>query len=285
MRNLFVKSDLSWRILVLFVVVFLVLFVSVIIMLGQRVKYDDSIVGSAYQDVAMVIPRPEPAPFPEDKEPVQQRYAGDLVSIYNDFTYKTAYLTFDDGPTTNITPQILDILKEKGVHATFFILGKNAERYPELIQRIAAEGHTIANHGFSHDYKYIYKNAKNFMADVEAAERTIFNTGGGSAYVKVFRFPGGSFERKKNPQKWALYEAGYSYLDWNALSGDAERHNVPAAEQLEYVKETVRGRQNAVILMHDADTKQTTVDALSGIIDYLRQEGFILRGLGDVLVP
>ncbi len=285
MRNMFAKSDLAWRILVLFVVVLAVLSITVIIMLGQRVKYDDTILGSAYQDAAMAIPTPAPVPFPEDREPVEQRYASDLVSIYNDFTYKSAYLTFDDGPTPAITPQILDILKEKGVHATFFVLGKNAERYPELIQRIAAEGHTIANHGFSHDYKYIYKNAKNFMADVNAAERTILNTGGGSAFVKVFRFPGGSFEKKKNPQKRALDKAGYVYLDWNALSGDAERHNVPAAEQLEYVKETTRGRQNAVILMHDADTKQTTVDALPAIIDYLRAEGFILRSLGDVLVP
>ena len=285
MRNRFIKSDLTWRILVLFVIVFLVLAVSVAIMLGQRVKYDDTILGSEYQEAAMAIPLPEKAPFPEDREPVIERHPADLVSLYNDFTYKTAYLTFDDGPTSNITPQILDILKEKGVHATFFILGKNAERYPDLIQRIAAEGHTIANHGFSHDYKYIYKNATNFMADVEAAERTILNTGGGAAYVKVFRFPGGSFEKKKNPQKKALAKAGYVYLDWNALSGDAERHNVPVAEQLAYIKETTKGRQNAVVLMHDADTKQTTVEALPAIIDYLRAEGFILRSLGDVLVP
>lgn len=279
------KNNKFWRIGIACAVALAVVLFLIFLLMLKQVDFDETIFGSAYRAAEMPVPTPEPKPLPEGIEPRQPRHAGDLVSIYNDYTYKTAYLTFDDGPTPNITPQILDILKEKGVRATFFVLGKNAERYPELIQRIAAEGHTIANHGFSHDYKYIYKNAKNFMDDVDASERTILHVGGGDAYVKLFRFPGGSFENRKNPQKWALYKAGFSYVDWNALSGDAERHNVPPAEQLDYVKETTAGKQNAVILLHDADTKQTTADALPSIIDYLREEGYIFRSFGEVMTP
>jgi len=65
-------------------------------------------------------------------------------------------LTFDDGPTTSVTPKILDILKEENVKATFFVIGKSAEEHPEIVKRAYDEGHYIANHGYSHNYKSIY---------------------------------------------------------------------------------------------------------------------------------
>lgn len=76
---------------------------------------------------------------------------------------KIAYLTFDDGPSSNITPQVLDVLKEYNVKATFFVIGNMAERYPDIIKRMNKEGHSIGNHSYSHSYKYIYGKTSNFI--------------------------------------------------------------------------------------------------------------------------
>ncbi|MBE7021955.1 MAG: polysaccharide deacetylase [Ruminococcaceae bacterium] len=268
--------------------IFLLLFIIATVVLGIRFiisrvpSYDDSILGSAYLSLDMPVPTatPRPTPPPGYSERTSA-YPAELVSIYNQYEVKTAYLTFDDGPTANITPQILDVLKEKGVQATFFTLGINVEKNPELARRTVSEGHVLANHSYSHDYKMLYNGTEHFVEDVQKTEQVIIDTVGAEGFVKVFRFPGGSFEKSKDPQKDALSGMGYVFLDWNALNGDAEGHNIPPETQLEKIKSSTKGVTNAVILMHDAATKQTTVDALPAIIDYLQSEGFVFKTLKD----
>lgn len=106
---------------------------------------------------------------------------------------KIAYLTFDDGPSRNVTPQILDILKEENVPATFFVLGSRVDLLPELVQREYNEGHYIANHGYSHEYSQIYASTDNVFGEYAQCENSIKNALGNPNYNSyLFRFPGGS---------------------------------------------------------------------------------------------
>ena len=161
-------------------------------------------------------------------------------------------------------------------------MGVNVVKNPDIAKRAVAEGHVLANHSYSHDYKKIYNGTESFLEDLKKTEAVILETVGEEGFVKVYRFPGGSFEAKKNPQKDALHEVGYYYLDWNTLNGDAEGHNIPAKTLVDNVRTRTQGKRNAVILLHDAATKQTTVDSLAEIIDYLTSEGYTFKTLKDV---
>ncbi len=269
------------RLLLLFLVFCLLIFCVRAIIKSFEMKYDDTIVGSPYEAVEMPIPTATPTPPPPEIPIVEPKHEAELVSVFNQ-PEKIAFLTFDDGPTAKITPQILDILQEKGVRATFFVLGANVEKNPDLAKRATSEGHVLANHSYSHDYKSLYDSTEFFLEDIQKTESVIVETVGEEAFVKIFRFPGGSFEETKTPQKDALASIGYKYVDWNALNGDAEGQNVSPDVLLENIRKTTSGRRNVVILMHDAATKQTTADSLRSIIDHLASEGFQFRTLKDI---
>lgn len=196
-------------------------------------------------------------------------------------TGKVAYLTFDDGPSSKVTPQILEILKQYDLKATFFVIGKNAEKYPQVLKQVQAEGHLICNHTYSHDYKKIYSGPKGFLNDLQKGNQVLQGLLGESYQSKIIRFPGGSFEKKKQAIRQAVKKQGYEYIDWNALNGDSEGHNVPASKLIRRIKETTTNKDKAVILMHDTNAKQTTVDALPAIIEYLQAEGYVFKTLED----
>lgn len=192
---------------------------------------------------------------------------------------KVAYLTFDDGPSKQVTPQVLDILKKYNIKATFFVIGSSAEYNSDLLKRAYAEGHAIGNHTYSHNYKYIYSSVDNFLADIHKNEQVLKNILGQDFKTNLVRFPGGSFGKKKDPFKTALKNQGYNYFDWNALNGDAEGHHIPKDRLVQKLKTTSSGKNELIILMHDLGTKQTTVDALPEIIEYLQSEGYEFRKL------
>lgn len=243
----------------------------------NMVKYDDSIWGSPYEEQLLALPSPSPTPKPREGG-ATPKYRAEYVQAYRGYEgEKTAYLTFDDGPT-EITPKILEVLKEKDIKATFFALGTLVEKRPEMAKRIVQEGHILANHSYSHVYQNIYASVQNFLEEIQKTEEIIVNTVGEEGYTQVFRFPGGSFE-KKAEMKEALLEIDYVYVDWNALNGDAEGHNISVQKQLENLKKTTEGKNSVVILMHDAPDKQTTAEALPQLIDYLKEKGYIFRTL------
>ncbi|NMB07041.1 MAG: polysaccharide deacetylase [Tissierellia bacterium] len=187
---------------------------------------------------------------------------------------KIAYLTFDDGPSPNVTPQILDILDEYDVKATFFVIGNLAEKYPDIIKRINESGHGIGNHSYSHSYKNIYKNTTNFLNELKATDKVLKNILGDSFESNIIRFPGGSFGQQKAPFRKAAIDNGYSYYDWNALNGDAEGKKLSKNKLVQRLKSTTNGQKKLIVLMHDMGGKQTTVDALPEIIEYLQQNGY-----------
>ena len=192
---------------------------------------------------------------------------------------KIAYLTFDDGPSENVTPEILDILSQYNVKATFFVVGNSAEKNPDIVKRIHEENHGIGNHTYSHRYKHIYTNTTNFLNEIKATERVLQNILGNDFETNIIRFPGGSFEKYKNPFKKAISENGYKYYDWNSLNGDAEGKNIPKNKLVSRLKATSNGKKELIILMHDTSAKKTTVEALPEIIEHLQSQGYEFRVL------
>lgn len=103
---------------------------------------------------------------------------------------KKAYLTFDDGPTSKATSKILDILKEENVIATFFVVGKHVKEHPELVKREYEEGHYIANHGYNHNNKLLYKDMNSFENEIINTDLEISKAIGIENYCShIFRFP------------------------------------------------------------------------------------------------
>lgn len=107
------------------------------------------------------------------KYPVKRADAeSKILDIYSK-KEKVAYLTFDDGPSSNITPKVLDVLKEEGVKATFFVLGQNVKTHPEQLKRIYEEGHYIANHSYTHKYSKIYASVDELLEEFNDTEAEI----------------------------------------------------------------------------------------------------------------
>lgn len=186
---------------------------------------------------------------------------------------KVVYLTFDDGPSANNTPKILDILKQYNVKATFFLIGKNAEKNKELVKEEVTEGNMVGNHTYSHNMNYIYSDPKVFMSDVDRCEETLKSILGNNYDLKLVRFPGGSFGKKLEPFREEAKRNGYRYVDWNDLTGDAERNGVPVSHLIGEVKKYAN-HDHLVVLMHDAAEKVTTVQALPQVIEYFRSQGY-----------
>lgn len=207
--------------------------------------------------------------------------------IYTSSEKKVAYLTFDDGPSANVTPLILDVLKQENIKAVFFVLGTNVKWNPEILKRIRQEGHYIANHGYSHVYDQIYKDYDSLINEYNLCEQLIRDALGESNYkTRIFRFPGGStggkYAKFKREAKTKMQEQNIIYLDWNALTCDAE--GVPTKESiLQNLQDTTQGKNNVVILMHDSSTKILTYETLLDVINYLRNQGYEFGDMYDLL--
>ncbi len=198
---------------------------------------------------------------------------------------KTAYLTFDDGPSEN-TIKILDILDKYNVKATFFVIyHKGMEKqYKEIVNR----GHTIALHSYTHNYKKIYSSEDAYFSDLEKIGNYVKSVTG--VETCITRFPGGSSNTISNKYskgimknlKKEVLQRGYIYHDWNVDSCDAEKNNTPVDELLENIQSSLPKYRQANILMHDTGkTKQTTVDALPKIIEYVQSQGFDIEPITE----
>ena len=202
---------------------------------------------------------------------------------------KVVYLTFDDGPSTTNTPEILDVLDRYNVKATFFTLGKSIEGNEEaknILKETAKRGHAIANHTYSHDYSYLYPNrtmnVDNIVSDIEKNNSIMKEVLGEDFSTRVIRFPGGYWSWEgRTAMKEAMEQNGYYNVDWNALNKDAEGKQKNADELLQSTKETVEAlgpdADSVVFLMHDTYGKEETVKALPQIIEYLQEKGFEFR--------
>ena len=205
---------------------------------------------------------------------------GEMDNVYIYDNEKKCYLTFDDGPS-NITPEILDILKQYKVKATFFVKGLNAAVYPDTIKKIHEAGHSIGNHTYSHDYNAVYGETKKAFQDEVTACRDAIDKALGKKYDNLlFRFPGGytslTNETTKALYRESLTELGYKYIDWSCLTGDSNLVNPTEEYIMNTLKYSISNTKTGdiVVLLHDSSTKQITADTLPKVIEYIYEQGY-----------
>lgn len=273
-------------------IILLVIIISVVLAVRKNSSSDNTPTPNPAQTTAVPQTGQEPSASPTISPEVAnsvvfpqepEKPTDVLEGLRMDDGQKIAYLTFDDGPTLTITPQILDILRRYNVKATFFQVGSLIEANPDMARRVHSEGHLLANHSYTHNYSKVYATEEAFMTEVDQTQQLIEDITGNAEYPRIFRFPGGSYDagtwgENKQKYKETLATKDFRFCDWNALNGDAEGGSKTAEQLLERVKKTAT-KEDVVILMHDAATKKTTVEALPGIIEYLMSQGYTFKRL------
>ena len=191
------------------------------------------------------------------------------------------YLTFDDGPSY-LTEEILDILDREGIKATFFVCGAN-----ESTKRAYNSGHTIGLHSNTHSYSYIYTSSNNYFNDLNNISDKVFNVI--NIRPNIIRFPGGSsntVSRKYNNGIMSyltveVVNRGYNYFDWNVDSNDAGSDINNSSNIYYNVINNVSHNRTNVVLMHDSANHRATVNALSDIIRYGKNNGYTFKAIDD----
>ena len=175
-------------------------------------------------------------------------------------------LTFDDGPHPDTTPRILDLLREHGAKATFFVVGESVARYPELVRRVRAEGHGVGIHGLRHR-TMVLQNARAIQADLREAARRIEAAAPGGAPVRLLRPPYGF-------RSWTLGRVatrlGLQLVAWSLDSRDYRP--VTPAHLLERVKTRLAPRD--IVLLHERPDAPHTLDALPALLRFCRARGW-----------
>lgn len=200
---------------------------------------------------------------------------------------KIAFLTFDDGPSTTVTPKVLEILKKNDIKATFFIVGKELEKDPRAKQILLdtyKQGNSIGNHTYTHIYNNLYPggrvDADKFMAEVDKNNDAIRDVLGQDFKSRIIRFPGGHMSWKGTDETNKRFDdRGYKYIDWNALTGDAEGKPKSKEQLLDRYRQTFKNQQKLVILMHDTYGKENTAEILPEIIADLKNKGYEFKTL------
>ena len=187
-------------------------------------------------------------------------------------------LTFDDGPNPQATPVILDVLRREGVSATFFVLGRHAERWPSLVRRVADEGHQLGNHGYWH--RKLHRRGPAYVRDDLTRGTLAITAASGGARPRHFRAPHGFRSPWVTPIARTL---GQRTVGWSLGVWDSAR---PGADEI--ARRSVAGMHaGSILLLHDGDgydpegDRRQTAEALPLIIDGLRARGFRFATLPD----
>ncbi len=186
------------------------------------------------------------------------------------FSAKTIALTFDDGPDPKVTPFILDILKKNNVKATFFVLGKAAKRHPMLLRRIAADGHAIGNHSWSHGKGKTKDQA--IWELIRTNQAVIFATGN---CPTLFRPPYGIRDGEYSAQAKAM---GMASVLWTSIDGDTATKS--PEKMLAYVGTPKNGE---IILCHDGPGKIATIQMVSMLISKLKKKSYEFATVPELL--
>lgn len=220
-----------------------------------------------------------------DAEDITTEESGSLTKTFSNG--KKVYLTFDDGPTT-YTDELLDILADNDVKATFFCVYNPDETVWPAYKRIVDEGHTLGMHSYTHIYSSIYAGKDAFIEDVTAIHDFLYEQTGYDS--NFYRFPGGSSNTVSNVNMQVLIEylnsEGITYYDWNALSGDA----VDGTLSSQALNDTVMGyvRNNAgdsIVLLHDLQQNPATIEGLQDLITMLKTEGYEICPIDTDTIP
>ena len=187
---------------------------------------------------------------------------------------KQVALTFDDGPDMKYTPQVLDILKENHIHATFFLLGLNVEKYPEIAKRIAEEGHSIGNHTYSHS-NLVKLSAEQVREQVRHGDETLQRVLG--FHTAIFRPPYGNASREVLQQVASMQ---YKVIDWSVDTRDWASPS--PAQILSTVNQQIF--PGGIVLQHSANAPlRNSVKALPDIIASLKAQGYTFATIPEML--
>lgn len=231
--------------------------------------------------------------FKGEKYPIS--YGRDIVKgRYKKDGKKVVFLTFDDGPSLNNTPKVLDTLAKNEVRGNFFLLGKNVdsgEEYQEVVRRMYSEGHAICSHGYTHDENIIYPNGavniENVKKEIDDTNKAISTALGLEYKCKAFRFPYGEITRIHGKDKNIknavdeLQKNNITSLDWTSLTKDSEGKQKTKEELMSILKETSNGKEKVVVLLHDSEGRYDTAGMIQDIIDYFKSQGYTF-GIFDI---
>jgi peptidoglycan/xylan/chitin deacetylase (PgdA/CDA1 family) len=178
---------------------------------------------------------------------------------------REVYLTFDDGPCIETTPIIIDILRKHNVKATFFCVGDNILKHPELFAQIKAEGHQVGNHTMHHS-KGFYTNTNDYINEIDECAALIGNN--------LFRPPHGLITPRQNAM---LRNKRYKIIQWDVITYDWDKRH-SADRVFEVIKRY--SRSGSIIVMHDSQkAAERTLEILEDSIIWLKQQGYILKTL------
>jgi len=206
----------------------------------------------------------------EDKKEILSINVEDVKS----YEGKIAFLTFDDGPSHNVTPLVLETLERYNIYATFFVLGNMCEKNGYMLKEIKDRGHSIGVHSYTHELDQLLKSKDSFINEIKMTEAAMKKSLGEDFTTRLFRFPGGGFEAYKRQYMNDLHDLGYVSVDWNALTGDSEYINPQPEKLMERFRATIINKDRIIVLMHDSDTKEVSAEILPEIIEHLKFEGY-----------
>lgn len=169
------------------------------------------------------------------------------------------WLTFDDGPTPEVTPYILQVLKHEKIKATFFLVGEQIEKFPNLVNDILSDGHLIANHSYSHKNGWL-TSKKKYLKDIKSCQELMPQN-------KLFRPPYG----KITTAQISLLKAKYKIILWDVLSWDFSKKTTPKSVKQNVLKNT---RNGSIIVFHNNQKSFRNLRVLEEIIQELKKQGF-----------
>ncbi len=223
------------------------------------------------------------------KLPYQQLYpdlyAAPEIEPLKTAATKTIYLTFDDGPS-KYTMEILNILDQYNVKATFFVEYAKDENTEKIYKEIVKRGHAIGVHTTSHQYAKIYSSVENYLADFNMVYTQIEEVTG--VKTDLFRFPGGSINgynvRIHEELIAEMLRRGFFYYDW-VVSADDTASNATWSSIFKSVVDNSRKYDKPIVLMHDTAKQAHTVEALGDIIVALEKSGYAFDKLDKSVRP
>ncbi|WP_315114768.1 polysaccharide deacetylase family protein [uncultured Clostridium sp.] len=195
------------------------------------------------------------------------------------YVNKPVYLTFDDGPTYVVTNNLLDVLKDHDVKATFFVVGKEIEGKEDILKRIYDEGHSIGLHTYSHNFNKIYKSDDIFIQEMLDTQKKVKEITGHTS--NIIRFPGGSSKHLSTGLLEKLHQNNFKIYDWNVNICDGVDPNLKVDQLVSNAQKYSKNYSRLILLMHCNFNNKNTVKALPKIIEYYKDSGYEFEAITE----
>lgn len=188
---------------------------------------------------------------------------------------RVVYLTFDDGPKKD-TPELLSLLEELDVPATFFLVGLSVRAFPDYAKMIVDAGYAVGCHSMSHSYNRLKESTDYVARDLARFTALMRETADPEFATDLYRFPGGSTSYSSRTKSF-VRDQGYAWFDWNVMTGDAQYTFKSDQAMLDYTLSQVKDKEVVILLMHEA--KERTRRILPELVAYFRENGYEFRAL------